>query len=248
MGKFFLRLSSLLLITIVLLIIYLSYFGIKTDKFNDLIKNKANGVNQYVKLEFQKTKIHLNLNELNLAVRLQDPKIFIGNNQIDLSKLDLFLSLKSFFGSDFLLKRAEVAFIKNDIKDLTKISNIFLPRFINKRLDKIFAKGNLEGEFVIPFQPDGSIGSDYGFSGKVSNALINLTKEFSIKNLTTEISHVKNIDSNKNLIIMIAPSWFTPGILDTIGIKLIKILLDEGCQVFVRPHRDSRDYISKKII
>ena len=129
-------------------------------------------------------------------MKLQNPKILIRNNEIDLSKLDLFLSLKSFFSSDFLLKRAEVAFIKNDIKDLTKISNIFLPRFINKRLDKIFAKGNLEGEFVIPFQPDGSIGSDYGFSGKVSNALINLTKEFSIKNLTTEINHVKNIDSN----------------------------------------------------
>jgi len=29
--------------------------------------------------------------------------------------------------------------------------------------------------------------------------------------------------------------------------ELIKILLDEGCQVFVRPHRDSRDYISKKM-
>ena len=196
MGKFFLKFFFLLLITITLLIIYLSYFGIKTDKFDNLIKNKANEVNQYIKLEFKKTKIHLNPTELNLIVKLQNPKILIRNNEIDLSKLDLFLSLKSFFSSDFLLKRAEVAFIKNDIKDLTKISNIFLPRFINKRLDKIFAKGNLEGEFVIPFQPDGSIGNDYGFSGKVSNALINLTKEFSIKNLTTEINHVKNIDSN----------------------------------------------------
>ena len=37
-------------------------------------------------------------------------------NQIKLSKLDLFLSLKSFFTQDFLLKKAEVAFYKNDIK------------------------------------------------------------------------------------------------------------------------------------
>ena len=196
MGKFFLKFFFLLLITITLLLIYLSYFGIKTDKFDNLIKNKANEVNQYIKLEFQKTKIHLNPTKLNLIVKLQNPIILIRNNEIDLSKLDLVLSLKSFFGSDFLLKRAEVAFIKNDIKDLTKISNIFLPRLINKRLDKIFAKGNLEGEFVIPFRPDGSIGRDYEFSGKVSNALINLTKEFSIKNLTTEINHVKNIDGD----------------------------------------------------
>ena len=115
MGKFFSRFFFLLLFTVVSLIIYLSYFGINTDKFDNLIKNKVNEVNQHVKLEFQKTKIHLNLKELNLFVKLQKPKILIKNNEIVLSKLDLFLSLKSFFSSDFLLRRAEVAFVKNDI-------------------------------------------------------------------------------------------------------------------------------------
>ena len=192
MGKFFLRFFFLLLFTVVSLIIYLSYFGINTDKFDNLIKNKVNEVNQHVKLEFQKTKIHLNLKELNLFVKLQKPKILIKNNEIVLSKLDLFLSLKSFFSSDFLLKRAEVAFIRNDIKDLTKITNIFLPKLINKQLNKIFDKGNLEGKFVIPFEADGSLGKDYGFFGKISDASINLTKQFSIKNLTAKINDLKD--------------------------------------------------------
>ena len=192
MGKFFSRFLLLLLVTVVSLIIYLSYFGINTDKFDDLIKNKANEVNQNVELEFQKTKIHLNLKELNLVVKLQNSKVLIRGNAIDLSKLDLFLSLKSFFSSDFLLKRAEVAFIENDIKDLTKITNIFLPKFVNKKLNKIFAKGNIRGEFIIPFETDGSIGKNYGFTGKLSDASINLTKEFSIKNLTTEISNLED--------------------------------------------------------
>ena len=192
MGKFFSRFLLLLLVTVVSLIIYLSYFGINTDKFDDLIKNKANEVNQNVKLEFQKTKIHLNLKELNLVVKLQNSKVLIRGNAIDLSKLDLFLSLKSFFSSDFLLKRAEVAFIENDIKDLTRITNIFLPKFVNKKLNKIFSKGNIRGEFIIPFETDGSIGKDYGFTGKLSDASINLTKEFSIKNLTTEISNLED--------------------------------------------------------
>ena len=192
MGKFFSRFLLLLLVTVVSLIIYLSYFGISTDKFDDLIKNKANEVNQNIKLEFQKTKIHLNIKELNLVVKLQNSKVLIRGNAIDLSKLDLFLSLKSFFSSDFLLKRAEVAFIENDIKDLTKITNIFLPKFVNKKLNKIFAKGNIRGEFIIPFETDGSIGKNYGFTGKLSDASINLTKEFSIKNLTTEISNLED--------------------------------------------------------
>ena len=150
MGKFFLRFFLSVLIVIVFVTIFLSYFGLETDKFDSLIKNKSNEINQYVKLEFQKTKIHLNPTELNLVVKLQNPKILVKDNEIILSKLDLFLPLRSFFTSDFLLKRAEIAFIRNDIKDLTKITNIFLPKIINKRLNKIFHKGNLEGEFIIP--------------------------------------------------------------------------------------------------
>ncbi len=199
MGKFFLRFFLIVLIVAVSAIIFLSFFGIETDKFDGLIKSKANEVNKYVKLEFQKTKIHINPTELNLEVKLQNPKILVKNNEIILSKLNLFLPLRSFITSDFLLRRAEVSFVKNDIKDLTKITGIFLPRFINKKLNKIFHKGNLEGEFIIPFESDGSIGKDYGFSGKVSEASINLTKEFSIKNLTTKITYITDVDGGKYL-------------------------------------------------
>ena len=197
MSKFFLRFFLIVLIVSISAIIFLSYFVIETDKFDGLIKSKANEVNRYITIGFQKTKIHLNPTKLNLVVKLQNPKILVKNNEIILSKLDLFLSLRSFFTSDFLLKRAEVAFAKNDIKDLTKITNIFLPKIINKQVNKIFHKGNLEGEFIIPFESDGSIGKDYGFSGKVSDASINLTKEFSIKQLTTEINHVKDAGADE---------------------------------------------------
>ena len=223
MSKFFFKFFVLLLITVASLIIYLSYFGIKTDKFDDLIKTKANEVNRHVKLEFQKTKIHLNIKELNIVVRLQNPNILIRSNEIYLSKLDLFLSLKSFFSSDFLLKRAEVAFIRNDIKDLTKITNIFLPKLINKQLDKIFDKGNLEGKFVIPFEVDGSLGKDYRFFGKISDASINLTKQFPIKNLTAEINDLKDSDGKGIEIFFEKGSIYNLELADTIiNLKRVK--------------------------
>ena len=196
MAKFLLKLIAILLTISVALVVYISYFGISTDKFDSLIKSKANSVNQYIQLEFNKTKIHINLKELNLVVKLQKPKILVKKNEIDLSKLDLFLSIKSFFTSDFLLERTEIAFKENDIKDLNKFTNAFLPRIINKRINKIFTKGKIEGNFTIPFNPDGSVGKDYGFFGKLSDATIKLTKEFSIKNLTTEINDLKEINVN----------------------------------------------------
>ncbi len=208
MGKFFLRFFLFNLFAIILIAIFLTYFGFETDRFNVLIKNKANEINQYAKLEFQKTKIHFNPGEFNLAVKLKKPKILIKDNQIELSKIDLFLSLKSFFSSDFLLEKAQVAFARNDIKDITKITSIFLPRFINSRLGKIFKRGSLEGEFFIPFNNDGSIGHNYGFSGKISEASIDFTKEFSIKNLTTEINHKKEKDEDVFIITVKQGSFF----------------------------------------
>ena len=186
------RLISAIVTIIILTILFLTYLGIETDKFDVLIKNKANEVNKYVKLDFKRTKIYLNPLELNLAVRLKNPKILVKKNEIDLSKLDLYLPLRSFVTSDFMLEKAQIAFVKNDIKDLTKVTNIFLPKIINNQLNKIFHEGNLEGEFNIPFKKDGSVDDNYGFNGKVSNASLNLNREFSIQNLTMEIRNIKS--------------------------------------------------------
>lgn len=196
MIKYLSRFLLILLTTSIFIAIYLSYLGIETGRFDSLIKNKTNELNQYVKLEFQKTKIHLSIKEFDLVVKLQKPKVLVKNKEIKLSKIDLYLPLKSLFTSDFLLKRAEIAFRKNSIKDFIKITNIFLPRFVNKKLDKVFEKGNLEGNIIIPIKTDGSIGKDYGFFGKISDATINLTKEFSIQNLTTEIRNVESEETN----------------------------------------------------
>ena len=40
--------------------------------------------------------------------------------------------------------------LSQGIKDLTKITNIFVPKIINKKIDKIFVGGQIEGCFVTP--------------------------------------------------------------------------------------------------
>ena len=193
MVKFFLRFFLVVLVFVVSAIILLSYFGLETDKFDNFIKGKANEVNENVKLEFNKTKIHLDISDLRLLLKLQNPKVLLKNNEINLSKFDLFLSLKSFYSSDFLLEKANIAFEKNDIKDLTKITNIFLPKIINKKLNKVFVKGNLNGELVIPFKLDGTVSKKYTFYGKIIGADINITKDYRLKNLTAEVAYGENL-------------------------------------------------------
>jgi len=207
MRKFLFRSIVFLILIFITIIIYLTYFGIKTEKFDNLIKTKANSVNKTIKIDFYKTKIYLNPIKLNLIIKLQNPNILIKKNTIKLKKVNLFLSIKSILSSSFILNKAEIGFIKNDIKDLTKITSIYVPRFINNKINKIFHKGSLEGEFSIPFNADGSIDKNYAFYGKISDATINLSKKFSIKNLTTEIKRGKN-EKNNSFLTTITKGFF----------------------------------------
>ena len=191
MGKFLLKYFIFSLIFLFLIIIYLAYFGIETDKFDQLIKQKVNESNRYAELEFNKTKIHLNARQLNIFVKLQDPKILIKGNEIKLSKIDLILSLKSLYKIKVILKKAEIGFKKNNISDLTKITNIYLPKFINKKIKKTFKKGIIEGSFKIPFSKDGRFINSYTFNGKILGADIIINNNYKIKNLTTLISYKK---------------------------------------------------------
>ena len=195
--KLLLKFIILTFALIILAISYLSFLGIETDRFDEVIKKNANTINKNIKLEFNKTKIRINLLERNIIVKLKNPQLLIKKNPINLSKLDLFLSLKSFVNSDFLLERTEIAFFKNNIKDLTKISSIFLPRIINKQLEKVFEEGSLEGEFIIPFDKNGSIAKNYSFYGKISNASIKINKNYHLKNLTTTFNSKNNKDKKE---------------------------------------------------
>ena len=52
MGNFFLKFFLIVLIVIASAVVFLTYFGLETDRFDNLIKNKTNEINQNVKLEF----------------------------------------------------------------------------------------------------------------------------------------------------------------------------------------------------
>ena len=75
MIKSLLRVLIFIFLIIFSFLAYISYFGIETNKFNNLIKQKANESHKHIKLDFKKTKIHLNPRELNLIVKLKETKI-----------------------------------------------------------------------------------------------------------------------------------------------------------------------------
>ena len=53
-------------------VIYLSYFGIETKRFNQLIRDKISDTTKKIDIELQEVKIVLNLNNFSIGLKTYD--------------------------------------------------------------------------------------------------------------------------------------------------------------------------------
>ena len=83
MGKFFKILS--VTVSILFIIILLLSYGISTNKFNNLVKNKIENNVAIAKVDFQKINISLNIKNFNLALELIEPNIKINNEEVNIN-------------------------------------------------------------------------------------------------------------------------------------------------------------------
>ena len=57
----------------------------------------------------------------------------------------------------------------------------------------------MQGEFTIPFNPDGSIAENYEINSKILDANLNISKDFKINNLSTDIKYVYKSEQGKEI-------------------------------------------------
>ena len=61
------------LILIFLAIIYFSYYGIKTTKFNNIIKNQISKIDKKINIQLDDVKIILNLSDFTIGLKTKNP-------------------------------------------------------------------------------------------------------------------------------------------------------------------------------
>ena len=124
MIKIIIKISSVILLLIILIFFYLSFFGIKTEKFNDKIINKV--------LKFNK-KINLNLNEVNyllnpynftINIKTENPQILLEGNKLEIKKIKTNVSLKSLINDQFLIDDLQITTKEIKVNDIIALSGL----------------------------------------------------------------------------------------------------------------------------
>ena len=199
---------------IILFLAYLSFFGIKTQRFNNIIEEKIIKHVKFSVIEFQEIFIKFNPNTLSLVISTENPNIFLKDKEFKLYKISSNISIRQFLKNNILLENLTIESKVNKIDNLINILRFYENNFQTMILDKFIEDGNLKFVANINFHKNGHIKDDYLVKGQISDLnveLINKNKiitdlDFKFVKDKITISNssykYKNIKFNSNTIIL----------------------------------------------
>ena len=115
--------SASILIFLIISIMFLSIYGIKTEKFNNFINNKLKQYNSKLILEVDEVFIKLNISELALNINTNSANLIAETFPIKVSKIDINLDLIKFLKKENSIKSVRIISSNNFIKDVTSFLN-----------------------------------------------------------------------------------------------------------------------------
>ena len=183
MTKKILKIISVIFLFLLLLISYLSFFGIKTEVFNNEIKDSLSKINKEVKININEVSYLLNPLNFNLDITTENSEVLLKKHQLDLEKVKLNVSIKSLFKKKLLINK-----IKLSTKEI-KLKNLIIPlrEIYNSPqlfiLNQIVKEGNIAIDVNINFDSQGKIKDDYQIKGFINKVKIDLLNKFTIKDL-----------------------------------------------------------------
>ena len=179
-------LSQILLIIIFLIVsfcIYLSVFGINTDKLNGIINEKISQKDSDFDIKLNKIKIFLNIGSFKLEAKTKNPTIFYKKNKIELQSISTVLPLLSILTQEAKIENLKFITKKNKAKDLIEFGRGFQNTPQLFILKKIVKSGDISLEAKINFSDDGSISKDYVINGDLENIKLRLLNKDIIENI-----------------------------------------------------------------
>ena len=177
--KFLLYFSIILII----FLIYLSYFGIETKRFNQLIKDKITKINQIKDIELKEVKIIVNLSNFSVGLKTYNPNLIFENKIIKLEKVRSNFSIGSFIKREFAIKNILISTKKKNLKDILNIAKIYQKTSHLFILDKITESGTIIADINLNFNKKGEVSKNYNIKGLVRDGKLRLLNKQVINNI-----------------------------------------------------------------
>ena len=121
MKKTFFSIFILLFLILVTVIFFLSTKGYETDKFNIVISNKIENFNKDLKVNLDKIRIKINVQNLSLFLSTKKPAVEYQNIQVPINEFKIFVDFFSLFTNQVKIEKINVKVDEIEIKDLKQM-------------------------------------------------------------------------------------------------------------------------------
>ena len=172
-----------MIVLLVLAILYLSFVGIKTDKFNSEIVKKILKINQKIDVDLKEVKFLLDPFNFKTSIATENLTIILEGKKLEIKEIKTNLSLKALIKDEFLIDDLQILTKNIKLNDLVLFARSFNNStelfFLNKFIKEGFFKANIK----LKFDDNGKIKNDYLLTGFVKNTTFKTFNNFNLKNL-----------------------------------------------------------------
>ena len=191
--KRIIKILIILIITLTAIVIYLSIYGIKTEKFNNEISKNVSKINKKINLSLNKVNYLLDPLNFSINISAKNPKILLEDKSFDLKDVTSNISLKSFINNQFSIDDLKISTKEIQIKDLISLTRAIEGSPQLSILDNITKEGLISANINLTFDLDGKIKKNYQINGTVKKVKFNIFNQVKIDNLKLSF----NISNNQ---------------------------------------------------
>ena len=221
MKKIIFNFIFFFIITFIILISILSTIGVETNKFNNLISDRASQTKK-INLQLKTIKFKINPKELSLFLETKNPQITYQNLSIPVSNLKVYIDFLSLFKSNLKIKKINIFLEELDIVQLNELSTIIKPSNLKSIINNKIKNGKLISEIEIFLDEQGVL-KNFIAKGKINNLNVELLSDLNFTKVNLDFFADKNDVLIKNIF----------GDLGDINISNgdVKLNLDDGIKL-----------------
>ena len=180
MIKRIIKILLTIFVILFLAILYLSIFGIKTDKFNNQIIDNTWKINKKINLRLNDVKYILNPYNFTINIKTKNPQISIEGRSLGIKDIQTNIALKSLIKNQFSIDYLKLKTKEIKLDDVIALGRIFKNSPQLFVLNTIIKDGYIIANINLNFDEKGKIKKNYKIEGSVKKARLNILNQISI--------------------------------------------------------------------
>ncbi len=183
MIKIIYRITLSLITISLIMIVYLSTIGIKTDKFNSKLISQIKQIEPNIELKLNDVSITLDPINFGINLKTIGTDLVYRNKVIGIESIKSKISIKSFFNNKFSLNQISISTKSVIIKDLVTFIRLLEndPKLFIA--EKFIKKGYLVADLKLEFDESGKIKKNFTFNGQVKDGKIDLFRKYNLNKI-----------------------------------------------------------------